>query len=208
MAPSSPWPLIHAEREALVNDLTPLTDDQWAARSLCADWTVRDVLGHMIATAKTTPPAFFGRLASAGFKFNAMNAKNIVREATPAPADGLTEFRKHLKDTTHPPGPVEAMLGEAVIHSEDIRRPLGIKREYPVESVTRVAEFFKGSNLLIGAKRRIAGLRLRATDTDWSTGAGPEVSGPVLSLVLAMTGRPAALADLTGEGVATLRSRT
>jgi hypothetical protein len=99
------------------------------------------------------------------------------------------------------------MLGEAVIHSADIRRPLGMSREYPVEALTRVADFFKGSNLLIGAKRRITGLALRATDTGWATGTGPEVTGPHLSLVLAMTGRSAALVDLSGEGLATLRSR-
>ena len=207
MATTSPWPLIHAEREALAADLDTLTGEQWATRSLCAEWSVRDVLGHMTATAKMTPPAFFAGLAGAGFRFNAMNDKNIAREATPKPSDGLAEFRRHLKDTTHPPGPVEAMLGEAVIHSADIRRPLGMSREYPVEALTRVADFFKGSNLLIGAKRRIAGLALRATDTDWSTGSGPEVTGPHLSLVLAMTGRSAALADLSGEGLATLRAR-
>ena len=207
MATTNPWPLIHAEREALAADLATLTDDQWATRSLCADWTVRDVLGHMIATAKMTPPAFFAGLTGAGFRFNAMNAKNVAREATPSPGDGLAEFRRHLKDTTHPPGPTEAMLGEAVIHSADIRRPLGMSREYPVEALTRVADFFKGSNLLIGAKRRIAGLTLRSTDTDWSTGSGPEVTGPQLSLVLAMTGRSAALADLSGDGLDTLRSR-
>jgi len=207
MATTNPWPLIHAEREALAADLATLTDDQWATRSLCAEWTVRDVLGHMTATAKMTPPAFFTGLAGAGFRFNAMNAKNVAREATPRPGDGLAEFRSHLKDTTHPPGPIEAMLGEAVIHSADIRRPLGMSREYPVEALTRVADFFKGSNLLIGAKRRITGLALRATDTGWATGTGPEVTGPHLSLVLAMTGRSAALVDLSGEGLATLRSR-
>jgi uncharacterized protein (TIGR03083 family) len=207
MATTSPWPLIHAEREALAADLDTLTGEQWAARSLCAEWTVRDVLGHMIATAKMTPPKFFASFASAGFRFNTMNEKNIAREATPNPSDGLAEFRGHLKDTTHPPGPVEAMLGEAVIHSADIRRPLGMSRDYPAEALTRVADFFKGSNLLIGAKRRIDGLALRATDTDWSTGSGPEVTGPHLSLVLAMTGRSAALVDLSGEGLATLRSR-
>jgi uncharacterized protein (TIGR03083 family) len=207
MAMTSPWPLIHAEREALIADLGTLTGEQWATPSLCADWTVRDVLGHMIATAKMTPPAFFAALAGAGFRFNEMNAKNVLREATPNPSDGLAEFRRHLKDTTHPPGPVEAMLGEAVIHSADIRRPLGMSREYPEEALTRVADFFKGSNLLIGAKRRIAGLALRATDTGWSTGSGPEVTGPHLSLALAMTGRSAVLGDLAGEGLATLRSR-
>ena len=207
MATTSPWPLIHAEREALIADLGTATDEQWATASLCADWTVRDVLGHMISTAKMTPPKFFTSMAAAGFKFNNMNAKGVAAEATAKPADGLAVFRSHLKDTTHPPGPVESMLGEAVIHPADIRTPLGIAREYPEEALIRVADFYKGSNLIVGAKRRIAGLTLRATDTGWTTGSGPEVTGPHLSLILAMTGRTA-LADLSGEGLATLKSRS
>ena len=207
MATTNPWPLIRAEREALAADLATLTGEQWATRSLCTDWTVRDVLGHMTATAKMTPPKFFASFAAAGFKFNNMTAKGVAAEATAPPEAGLANFRDHLKDTTHPPGPVESMLGEAVIHSEDIRRPLGITREYPPEALVRVAQFFQGSNMIVGAKGRIADLTLRATDTDWSTGTGPEVTGPQLSLILAMTGRSAALADLSGDGVDTLRSR-
>jgi len=208
MAGNSPWPLIHAEREALIDDLGTLTDEQWATPSLCAGWTVRDVLGHMIATAKMTPPRFFAKMAAAGFRFNSMTAKGVAAEATAKPADGLANFRSHLKDTTAPPGPVEAMLGEAVIHSADIRTPLGIPHEYPEEALRRVADFYQGSNLLTGAKRRIDGLSLRATDTGWSTGSGPEVSGPHLSLIQAMIGRSAVLAELSGAGVDTLKSRS
>src|SRR5215471_10609432 len=107
-----------------------------------------------------TLPKFVASLAAAGFRFNNMNAKGVAAEATSNPADGLATFRSHLKDTTHPPGPVEAMLGEAVIHPADIRKPLGIAHEYPEEALIRVADFYKGSNLLIGAKRRIDGLTL------------------------------------------------
>src|SRR6516162_10823817 len=121
MATTSPWPLIHAERESLIADLGTLTDEQWATRSLCADWTVRDVLGHMISTAQMTPPRFFAKMAAAGFSFNNMNAKGVAAQATAKPADGLAHVRSHVNDTTHPPGPGEAMHGEAVIHPADIR---------------------------------------------------------------------------------------
>jgi hypothetical protein len=57
------------------------------------------------------------------------------------------------------------------------------------------------------AKKRLDGLRLEATDVDWSTGTGPEVRGPCMSLILAMVGRAGALADCDGPGVDTLRSR-
>jgi uncharacterized protein (TIGR03083 family) len=120
----------------------------------------------------------------------------------------LQNFESVIGSTKRPPGPIDTMMGEVVIHSEDIRRALGVAHEYPTDAVVRVAGFYKGSNLLIGAKKRIAGLRLTATDAEWSTGEGPEVSGPVLSLVLAMTGRSAAFDDLSGDGVATMRSRS
>jgi uncharacterized protein (TIGR03083 family) len=207
VATSSPWPIIHEERRALAADLEGLTDAQWATPSLCAEWTVRDVLGHMTATAKMTPPRFFTKLAGAGFRFNAMAARDAAAEGGSSGADALARFRSQLDATTHPPGPVDAMLGEAMLHPEDIRRPLGITHAYSPEGLMRAADFYKGSNLLLGTKNRIAGLTLKATDVQWSHGTGPEVSGPMLDLLLAMTGRKAGLAALSGPGLATLQSR-
>lgn len=204
---ASPWPMIQAEREALADDLIRIDEDKWQTPSLCSRWSVRDVLGHMTATAKKTPPKFFLDFARAGFNFNAMTDKDIRLETAGTPAEGLAEFRGLIGATTHPPGPADAWLGEVLIHSEDIRRPLFIIREYPEAAVTRAADFYKGSNMIVGGKRRIEGLRLRATDADWSTGDGPEVTGPAISLLLAITGRTAVLKDLSGEGLNTLAAR-
>jgi hypothetical protein len=76
-----------------------------------------------------------------------------------------------------------------------------------VATTRQVADFYENSNLLIGAKNRIVGVRLVATDSDWSHGSGPEVRGPILSLVQAMTGRAVAVSDLSGDGVPTLMAR-
>jgi hypothetical protein len=87
---------------------------------------------------------------------------------------------------------------------------LGISHSYPPDAVRQVIDFYKGSNVLIGSKNRVAGLALHATDHDWQHGQeGPEarVEGPLLSLLLAMTGRAAACDDLHGPGVSTLRGR-
>jgi hypothetical protein len=70
-----------------------------------------------------------------------------------------------------------------------------------------VGDFYKTSNLLLGSKKRIEGLTMRASDADWSTGSGPEVVGPGASLLAAMTGRKAALEDLKGEGLAQFAAR-
>jgi hypothetical protein len=99
------------------------------------------------------------------------------------------------------------MLADTVCHSADIRRPLGIKRSAPEDTVVEVAESLKGVGFPVGASKRIAGLRLTATDVAWSTGNGPSVEGPAESLILAMAGRPAGLDDCTGDGVAVLKSR-
>jgi uncharacterized protein (TIGR03083 family) len=186
------WPVIHAERKALASDLRSLQDDLWSTTSLCSEWTVRDVLAHMTATAKMSPPAFFVQLAGAGFNFAKLQGKNIVAQKGGSPAATLAGFEAIVTSTGHPPGPADTMLGETIVHSEDIRRALGLEHAYPTEAVVQAADFFKGSNMIIGTKRRIAGLTLRATDARWSTGTGPEVSGPILSLLMAMTGRAAA----------------
>jgi uncharacterized protein (TIGR03083 family) len=201
------WSVIHAERKALATDLRTLSDADWASTSLCGRWTVRDVLAHMTSTARMTPPAFFARLAGSGFSFDKVQEQGVAANMGGSPGDTLAGFESVLTSVKHPPGPADTWLGEAIVHSEDIRRPLGIEHAYPTEAVVRVADFYKGSNLLIGSKRRVAGLGLRATDTSWAHGSGPEVSGPMLSLVLAMTGRKAALEDLEGDGVAELRTR-
>jgi uncharacterized protein (TIGR03083 family) len=201
------WPVVHSERKALAADLAGLGDDQWSVLSLCSRWTVRDVLAHMTATAKTTPLSFVGKMLASGFSFSSVQAGGIAAERGASAGDTLARFEAVQNSLKHPPGPAESWLGETIVHAEDIRRALGISHEYPTAAVVQVADFYKRSNLLIGSKRRIAGLALRATDTNWSHGAGPEVAGPILSLVLAMTGRKAATGDLAGDGVATLRTR-
>jgi uncharacterized protein (TIGR03083 family) len=207
MSSAEVWAMVHQERAALARDLAPLDEAQWAAPSLCDEWTVRDVVAHMTATASLTPPGFFAQLLTSGFSFAKVSAKGIASHRGASPAETLARFEAVADSTSHPPGPTDSWLGETVVHADDVRRALGITHEYPSAASTRVADFYKGSNLILGAKRRIAGLRLQATDTDWSHGTGPEVSGPIQSLVMAMTGRKGALADLSGEGVATLASR-
>jgi uncharacterized protein (TIGR03083 family) len=99
------------------------------------------------------------------------------------------------------------MLGEVVVHGEDIRRPLGLGAAVSPEATVACLDMFKGANFPVGAKKRVSGLRLVATDADWSHGSGPEVQGPALGVLLAMTGRAGGLESLTGPGVAVLRSR-
>ncbi|MCX6395007.1 MAG: maleylpyruvate isomerase family mycothiol-dependent enzyme [Propionibacteriales bacterium] len=200
------WDVIAAERGALADDLAGLSDEQWQTVSLCPDWTVRRVVGHLTATARMTPASFVGSFAKAGFSFNRFANTAIDKNLGPGNVATLANFRAVQHATTSPPGPKLSWLGEVLVHAEDIRRPLGITHSYDLDSVVEVADFFKTSNALIGTKSRISGLSLKAVDADWLHGSGDEVSGPMLSLLMAMTGRAAACDDLYGPGVAKLRA--
>ena len=201
------WTAIAAERGALADDLANLRPAQWDTPSLCSEWTVRDIVAHMSATASMSPPSFFVNMIKAGFNFDRFANGQIAKHRGPDPAATLNEFRGLRDSTSAPPGPKTSWLGEVVVHGEDARRPLGIRHAYPPDAVREVIDFYKGSNMLIGSKNRVAGLALHATDDDWQHGQGERVEGPLLSLLLAMTGRGAACDDLTGPGVQTLRSR-
>jgi uncharacterized protein (TIGR03083 family) len=201
------WTQVHTERKALIEDLENLTAEQWTSPSLCRGWSVHDVLAHQLATAKMTPGSFVRKFISSGFNFGKFAQTEIVRETAGGPRVTLDNFKGAYQRTTSPPGPKQTWLGEALIHSEDIRQPLGLTRVYPIDAVITCLDFFKGSNTLIGAKSRIAGLTLKATDASWTTGSGPLVEGPALALLMAMTGRKAHLEQLTGDGVQTLRAR-
>jgi len=98
------------------------------------------------------------------------------------------------------------MLGEVVVHGTDIRHPLAIDDDTSLDAKLACLNMFKNSNFPVPAKKTIAGLRLRATDSDWSHGSGPEVSGPALALLMAMVARPL-FASLSGDGLDTLRDR-
>jgi uncharacterized protein (TIGR03083 family) len=201
------WKYIHSERAQMAETWVALSPDQWAAASWCDGWSVQDTAGHVLAAAEQTPANFYKELISAGLKFNVFTDRAARRLASIGPDELVRRLQARTSTTNHPPAPVMAMLGEIVVHGEDIRRPLGLKHQSPEAALVAVADSWKNSNLLIGSKRRITGLRLRATDAQWSHGDGPEVSGPLVSLVMAMTGRKAVHADLSGDGVAILATR-
>lgn len=201
------WPLIHTERAALAADLADLSDEQWATPSLCTGLSVREVLAHLTAGASLNPVRWMAGVIRCRFDFDKQVAMRLAEQLGATPAETFERFRRVVSSTTKPPLPAVAMLGETIVHSEDIRRPLGIRHKYPIETVTRVAEYYRGSDLVVLAKGRIDGLQLIASDGPFRAGSGALVSGTTLALTMAMTGRAAHLDDLEGNGVELLRER-
>ncbi|MGN6474944.1 MAG: maleylpyruvate isomerase family mycothiol-dependent enzyme, partial [Mycobacteriales bacterium] len=183
------WPTIHAEREALIADLEALRPEQWEAATTCGHWNVHQVFGHLVSLAYMSPPKFFAQMAGAGFNFGKYAEKGVAQATANGPAASLKAMKAAKGRTSAPPGPKATWLGEHFVHGEDIRRALGIKREYPLDQVERALVFYAGSEPIIHGKSRVAGLTLKATDVDVTIGTGPIVEGPVLSLLIAASGR-------------------
>ncbi len=198
------------ERLALADLFETLDDEQLSTPSLCSAWTVGDVLGHLaspillpkadIAKQFLRTPSF----RSATVAWTEQVQRFPVREQIEA-------LRTSADHPFIPPGagPV-APLTDAIIHGEDVRVPLGLRRDVPAEHLRPALDF--GTSLMAVPFflpfRRLNGLRLVAGDLGWSHGSGALIEGPAQELALAMFGRVAAAApSLSGPGVEVLARR-
>jgi uncharacterized protein (TIGR03083 family) len=185
-----------------------VADRQWDVQSLCTKWKVRHVVGHLIfGSDMKTGPVLAG-IVKSGMNFNRYIAR-VGLELGAAPSDELlARFRSTVGlHRTLKGAPPEILLVDTVCHAGDIRWPTATTRSIPAATMVTVADTMKGIGFPLQAKKRIAGLRLSATDTEWTFGDGPSVEGPLASLILVMAGRPAPLKDLSGAGAPALRAR-
>jgi uncharacterized protein (TIGR03083 family) len=206
------WSEIAAARHELADYLDTLDDNAWKTQSLCDKWTVRQVAGHLIMPLTTPIPKIMLSMVGSGFSFDKANDKLSRRLAADKTPDALiATLRANADKKFTPPGAgPEAPLTDITVHTSDIRRPLNAPALVPGNRAEAILDFLAKSKAQgFVAKGRLEGLRFEATDLDWNSGnEGPLVRGPAEALILAMSGRNVALADLEGDGVATLRSRS
>jgi uncharacterized protein (TIGR03083 family) len=196
-----------AERADLAELLAALSPQQWEMPSLCVGWRVRDVVAHVVSYEELGGRALFARFAKGRFRGDAVNEIGVSEYNTRSLDELLALLNAHLD-----PRGLTAKFGgrialvDGMIHQQDIRRVVDLPRRIPADRL-RAALRFALPAPPVGALRRTRGLRLVATDVDWSAGLGPEVRGPGEAVLLAMAGRRAALPELSGDGVSTLDRR-
>ena len=201
------WIDVHQERQCLLNLLEVLTPEQWDVPSLCTQWSVRDVVGHMVSETQMTVARSGWGLIRSGFRINRYIAKDAHQRGSAPVAKLLEDFRVAVPCRTHLPGLSSlSMLEDIVIHQMDIRRPLEQQRCIPEGRIIAVA-WDLWTNRFFPGRQLFQGMRATATDADWSAGDGLEVTGSVEALVLTLAGRFAALDQLHGDGTAILRTR-
>ena len=204
------WQVIDAQRISLAGLLEQLSEDEWQRPSLCAGWTVRDVAAHLTLQQLGPGAAIAMMLRWRGSIWAKIGAA-ARRRAVVLPAGqiiaeirGMAGSRRYNFGSTY----LEP-LTDILVHAQDIAIPLGRRFAMPPEAAAIAASRALSMHWPppLPSVRKVARFRLIATDVPWSAGEGPEVRGPMAAILLACTGRPAALPQLSGPGVHGLTAR-
>ena len=198
--------LVTAERLDLCDFLDDLDPAEWARASLCTGWTIHDVVAHLtIPTRITVRDTITGLIRSRG-DFNRMVDSMAHQQAIDfQPCELVEQLRATAGSTRRAPlsNPHDPLV-DIVVHGQDIARPLVRTRPMPPARVMPALDHAVKSRFY-GGPKQFAHVHLIATDTDWNHGHGPnEIRGTAGDLLLAATGRPSGLANLTGPGVDTI----
>jgi uncharacterized protein (TIGR03083 family) len=201
------WRHIHTERAALAATLAELDDGDWSHDTLCAGWTVLDVAAHVIST----PQIGWRQLAemtvrNLGRSYNTMIFREVKRLGAAQTAGSvLSDFATFASSTHHVPTTtsVEPLI-DALLHHQDIVRPLGRARAMNPEAAAVAADRVRLLAPLMGTGRLLRSVRLEATDVRWSRGRGPTIRGPIQELLMIASGRQPDPSLVDGDGRALL----
>ena len=195
------------ERTEMADFLASLRPEQWDRPSLCAGWRIRDVAAHVVSYEEHGWADLIMRLAKARLRPGRLNEVGLAESAARDPRELVELLRQHLT----PRGTTERFGGrvglvDAMIHHRDMRRPLGMPRQIPAERLLCALPFAVTAPPLRGFWNA-RGVRLVATDLDWSRGKGPEARGPAEAVLMVLAGRSSVARELTGTGASILQQR-
>lgn len=131
-----------ANRRAIARLFAQLGDDQLGTPSLCAGWTCRDVLGHLVMSVDITMPRFL--LAVARDRGRAsVTSDRLARAYGARPVPDLVQCLDKRSDAALSSPGVGALgpFADSCIHMRDVAIPLGIATSPPAEDWARVLEF-------------------------------------------------------------------
>jgi uncharacterized protein (TIGR03083 family) len=195
------------ERAEMADFLAALRPEQWEHPTLCTGWRVRDVVAHAVSYEEHGARDLIRRLVRARVRPGLLNHVALAEYASLDPPELVTFLRDHLT-----PAGATARFGgrvglvDAMIHHQDIRRPLGLPRRIPAERLRCALPFTVSAPPLRGFWNA-RGVRLVATDLDWSRGKGPEARGSGEAVLMVLAGRRGVARELTGPGASILQQR-
>ncbi len=145
--------LYRRSAEYWLNQLTSITEDQWELPTPCPDWTVRQLVAHIVAENRWTVPLVEGQtLAEIGSRFDgdllgddpiaaalaaAQTAENVVLERLPQGG------KVHLSYGEEELGEyVRQLAADHLIHGWDLAAAIGGNTTLDPQLVAEVAAWF------------------------------------------------------------------
>jgi len=197
------------ERRTLAEWLAGLDDAALETPSLCTGWTVREGAAHLAVAISGSIPGFLVQVVGHGLRPHRANQVAAQQRAKrPWPEIVATIRDRAGQRLTNPGTGPSGPLTDVLVHTGDMRLPLGLPHQPAADRVVAALEFLTGGRAVgFVPKGRLDGLRLVATDVSFTAGDGAELSGRAADLMMAAAGRPARLAALRGPGVDVLLHR-
>ncbi len=198
-------------RQLIADLCSEMGDDRLETASLCAGWSCRDVLGHLVMSVDLSFPRFLLEVARDWGRVSATSDRLALIYGDRPVRDLVRTLRTHSDAAVSPPG--VGRLGpftDSCIHMRDIAIPLGMAVSPPVEDWAMALAFLTTPRARAAGflpRKRLDGLALHASDHPWSSGSGAAVVGSSEALALSISGRPVLLHELSGDGVSILRGR-
>jgi uncharacterized protein (TIGR03083 family) len=195
--------IIAAHRRALADALDTLTAEQWRAPSLCAGWTGVHVLAHQTMPFRISEQDFMAGLQRSGGDFTKFSDEIADRDSKLPPGELVGVLRDNADTQWSPPGgSLTDALCHDVIHGLDITWPRELAYDINEQAVAKVLDAVTatGSQTLFGFP--LDGIKVVATDLDWSAGQGAELTGGSRDLIPLLAGRAVPHELFGGAGAA------
>ena len=138
---------VQRERLRLCDVLDVLRPEEWAALSLCAGWTVREVVAHLtVPTRATWPQVLVGAMRARGSFDRMATAWARQRTTRFTSAELVGQLRETAGSTHRMPGsgPMDPLV-DVLVHGQDIARPLDRPLPMPVALAAEVLEYVAGN---------------------------------------------------------------
>lgn len=190
-----------ANRLMIADFLASLDESQWQCETLCAGWTVHHLAAHLVQPMLVG----FGHFFVTALRYRGDTDRTVDHFARRLARKPRTELiallREHAEDRVNPArvGPM-GPFAETCVHLRDIARPLGLSADVPTDHWRSLLDYLTSPAAAPGLvpRGRLDGLELIATDTEWRSGSGTRVTGPIEALGMAVCGRQSARKDLVG----------
>jgi uncharacterized protein (TIGR03083 family) len=183
-------PLVGDSYARLADSLEQLDPGAWDSPSLCAGWRVREVIAHVTMPARLTAEQFGAELAAAHGDFQLLSDTIATRDSGLPVAEQLAILRSPVLAAWQPPGGGEVgALNHAVVHGLDVTHALQLPRACSDVTAKVILDSLTDGGIGARFGVNLDGLRLEATDLDWSWGSGRAVSASAADLISLLSHR-------------------